>query len=79
MNTILTHSAVVTSDPEVMHGTPCFRGTRVDVKTFFDHIEGDYSVEEFLKQYPSITRDQVVALLREAAEAADRSATPVES
>lgn len=70
-------SGVITSDPELRGGVPCFAGTRVDVKTFFDHIEGDYSVDEFLAQYPSITREQVATLLRECLEAAERSARHV--
>jgi len=57
--------SVIAIDPDVQGGTPCFRGTRVPIKNFFDHIEGDYSVTEFLQQFPSVDREQVLALLEE--------------
>lgn len=79
MNITIDASEVITTNPEVMHGTPCFDGTRVPVKVLFDHLEADYSIDEFLEQFPYVTRDQVMAFLREAAAAADRSATPVTS
>lgn len=70
-------STVITSNPEIMHGTPCFDGTRVDVKTFFDHLEGNYSIDEFLEEFPTVRREQVMTLLREVAEAAEQSAAKV--
>lgn len=69
-------SSVITTNPKVMHGTPCFDGTRVPVKVLFDHLEANYSVEEFLEEFPTVTREQVMTFLREAAETADRTATP---
>ena len=54
---------VVTSNPNVMHGTPCFAGTRVAVESFFDHLEAGYTVDGFLKQFPTVRREQVVKLL----------------
>jgi uncharacterized protein (DUF433 family) len=53
----------VTVNPKVMHGTPCFAGTRVAVKTLFDHLEAGYSIDQFLEQFPTVSRDQVVRLL----------------
>jgi uncharacterized protein (DUF433 family) len=50
-------------DPSIMHGTPCFAGTRVPVKALFDYLERDHSVEEFLSDFPTVTREQVIALL----------------
>ena len=50
-------------DPEIMSGTPCFDGTRVPVRTLFDHLAHDYKISEMLEQFPSVTREQVEALL----------------
>lgn len=56
---------IVTINPNVMHGTPCFAGTRVAVKTIFDHLEAGYSVNEFLEEFPTVKREQVVGLLEQ--------------
>jgi uncharacterized protein (DUF433 family) len=72
-------SSVITSNPEVMHGTPCFAGTRVPAKTLFDCLEDGYSIDEFLEDFPTVTREQVMAVLQEAAVTADRSAMRVAS
>ncbi len=55
-------------DPEIMGGTPCFAGTRVPVRNLFDYLDGDYSVEEFLDDFPSVKREQVKQLLDLASE-----------
>ena len=57
---------VVSCAPEVMGGTPVFDGTRVPVQTLIDYIEAGDSIDDFLKGFPSVTRDQVVAFLEEA-------------
>ena len=49
--------------PEIMGGTPCFSGTRVPVKNLFVYLAGGYPLEEFLRQFPSVTREQAVAVL----------------
>lgn len=67
---------IITSSPRVMHGEPCFAGTRVAVRTFFDHLEAGYTVTEFLEQFPTIRREQVVGLLGELREESARSAVP---
>lgn len=54
---------IVTSNPNVMHGIPCFAGTRVAVQSFFDHLEAGYTIEGFLEQFPTVRREQVVKLL----------------
>jgi uncharacterized protein (DUF433 family) len=46
----------ITSDPEVMHGVPVFRGTRVPVQTFFDYLEGGESLDDFLQGFPTVSR-----------------------
>ena len=59
-------SSVVVVDPEVLGGEPVFAGTRVPVKSLFDHIEAGDSIEEFLDGFPSVKREQVIALLEES-------------
>ena len=59
---------VVSIDPEVMGGTPCFTGTRVPVQTLLDYIEGGDSIDEFLEDFPTVTRQQVIAFLEAAKE-----------
>jgi uncharacterized protein (DUF433 family) len=52
-------------DPEIMSGTPCFAGTRVPVQILFDYL-ADNRTLDFLEQYPTVSREQVLALLDEA-------------
>ena len=58
-----TKPAVVHSDPEILSGTPVFIGTRVPVQSLFDYLEGGDTVDEFLRQFPSVTRAQAIAAL----------------
>jgi uncharacterized protein (DUF433 family) len=55
-------------DPEIMGGTPCFAGTRVPVKTLFDVLKHDRGLEDFLAGYPTVTREQALAVLELAKE-----------
>jgi uncharacterized protein (DUF433 family) len=55
-----------TVDPEIHSGTPVFAGTRVPVKTLFDHLEAGDSLEGFLRDFPSVRRELAVAVLEEA-------------
>ena len=57
---------LITVDPEIHSGTPVFAGTRVPVKTLFDHIEAGDSLEVFLDDFPSVSRDLAIAVLEEA-------------
>lgn len=57
---------VVIVDPEIMCGIPCFRGTRVPFKNLIDYLEGGHSLGEFLKQFPTVTREMAVQALEEA-------------
>lgn len=50
-------------DPDIMGGTPCFAGTRVPVKTLFDLLENGRSLDDFLAGFPTVDRDQAVAVL----------------
>ena len=54
---------VVHSDPEILGGTPVFVGTRVPVKTLFDYLESGETLDEFLRQFPSVSRQQAIAAL----------------
>ena len=67
---------VVTINPNVMHGTPCFAGTRVAVQTFFDHLEAGYTIDGFLEQFPTVQREQVIRLLELLRKDAARVAVP---
>lgn len=60
---------VVTSDPEVMGGTPVFRGTRVPFQTFIDYLEAGHPLTDFLDDFPTVSREQAVAALEQAKEA----------
>ncbi len=59
-------SKVVVQDPEILGGDPVFIGTRVPVKSLFDHLEAGDSIEDFLDGFPSVKREQVIALLEES-------------
>jgi uncharacterized protein (DUF433 family) len=59
---------LVTRDPEVMSGALCFAGTRVPVKNLFDYLEGSSSLEDFLEDFPSVSRERAVAVLEVARE-----------
>ena len=58
-------NAVVVIDPEIMSGAPCFAGTRVPVRALLDYIEGGETLDEFLEQYPTVSRKQAVAFLEQ--------------
>jgi len=67
-NSMSTKPAVIHSDPEILGGTPVFVGTRVPVKNLYDYLEGGDSLDEFLNDFPSVTREQAVAALELARE-----------
>lgn len=56
-------AGVITIDKEIMHGTPCFTGTRVPVQTLIDFLETGDSIDGFLEVYPYIPREQIHAFL----------------
>ena len=60
---------LVTVDPQILGGTPVFKGTRVPVKTLFEYLENNYSLDEFLECFPSVTREMACRIL-ERSEAA---------
>jgi uncharacterized protein (DUF433 family) len=65
---------VVHSHPEIMHGTPVFVGTRVPVKNLIDYLEAGDSLDDFLRSFPTVTREQAVAALDLAGELLAESA-----
>lgn len=58
--------SVIVQDPEVRSGEPVFRGTRVPFQILLDYLEGGETLDEFLKQFPGVTREQAIAALEEA-------------
>ena len=67
---------IVTINPRIMHGTPCFAGTRVAVRTLFDHLQAGYSIEQFLEQFPTVRREQVLRLMDLLRDDAEHLAVP---
>jgi len=59
-------TAVIHSDPEILGGTPVFVGTRVPAQALFDYLEGGETLDEFLHQFPSVTREQAITALERA-------------
>ena len=69
-------SDVVQSDPDILSGTPVFVGTRVPVQSLFDYLEAGDTLDEFLRQFPSVSREQAVAALELARDTLLTSARP---
>jgi uncharacterized protein (DUF433 family) len=69
-------SLVIQSDPEILDGIPVFVGTRVPVQTLLDYIEGGDRLDDFLEDFPTVTREQAVAALDLASEALGLHASP---
>lgn len=59
-------SSVIHSDPEILGGTPVFVGTRVPAQSLFDHLEAGDSIDDFLEGFPSVRREQVIAVLEDS-------------
>ena len=59
-------AGVVSVDPEIMHGTPCFSGTRVPVQTLLDYIEEGDTLDNFLRDFATVKRDRVIQFLERA-------------
>ena len=56
-------AGIVSVDTAIMHGTPCFTGTRVPVQTLLDYIEEGDTLDSFLQDFPKVTRDQAIQFL----------------
>ena len=60
---------VISRSPEIQGGTPVFRGTRVPVRTLIDYLENGERLEEFLEEFPTVTREQAIQVMELASEA----------
>jgi uncharacterized protein (DUF433 family) len=60
------NKAVIVRDPEILGGTPVFRGTRVPFKNLLDYLEGGHTLDEFLDEFPSVTHEAAIAALEHA-------------
>jgi uncharacterized protein (DUF433 family) len=59
-------TGVITKDPNILGGEPIFRGTRVPFKILIDYLEGGDTLDQFLEEYPSVSRELAVAAIEEA-------------
>jgi uncharacterized protein (DUF433 family) len=61
-----SNTSMISASPDVMGGTLVFAGTRVPVQTLLDYLKAGESIDDFLDGFPTVTREQVIALLEEA-------------
>lgn len=61
--TTQTVDGIITCDTAVMSGTPVFKNTRVPIKNFIDYLEGGETLDEFLEDFPSVSREQAIKVL----------------
>jgi uncharacterized protein (DUF433 family) len=73
---MIARPEVIHSDPTILSGTPVFAGTRVPAQSLFDYLEGGETVDEFLRQFPSVSREQAIAALELARESVLAGARP---
>jgi uncharacterized protein (DUF433 family) len=66
----MSQPPVVHSHPEIVSGEPVFVGTRVPARNLMEWLEGGHSLDEFLDNFPSVTREQAITFLEQATEAA---------
>ena len=59
----MTAKDIINIDPEIMAGTPVFRGTRVPIQHLLDHLENNATIDEFLAGFPSVSKDQAIAFI----------------
>ena len=65
----MTTADLITIDPEILGGAPVFKGTRVPVRSLFEYLENNYSLEEFIECFPSVSRDLARQVLERSEEA----------
>jgi uncharacterized protein (DUF433 family) len=73
---MIARDKVIHVDPDILGGTPVFVGTRVPVQTLFDYVEGGETLDDFLRQFPSVMREQAIAALELARDSVIASAPP---
>jgi uncharacterized protein (DUF433 family) len=61
-------ASVIVRDPDILGGIPCFRGTRVPFQNLLDYLEAGDTIDEFLEQFPTVTREMAVEALETAKE-----------
>ena len=61
-----TKQPLITSTPDILGGTPVFRGTRMPAQALIEYLEGGQTIDDFLDGFPTVTREQVIAFLEEA-------------
>lgn len=59
---------IIEISPEILSGTPVFKGTRVPVQNLFDYIEGGYTIDQFINGFPSVSKEQAILVLQMAEE-----------
>lgn len=59
---MIHHPSIQISD-QILGGTPVFAGTRVPIKTFLDYLEGGYGIDEFLEEFPTVKKEQIISVL----------------
>ncbi|MBZ0292530.1 MAG: DUF433 domain-containing protein [Anaerolineae bacterium] len=62
---MMNSGSVIQKSPDIMGGTPVFRGTRVPARTLIDYLAGGQTVDAFLDDFPTVTREQIVQFLEE--------------
>ena len=67
LNNLLEMKGIIHRDPDIMSGVPVFKGTRVPLQTFFDYLEGDGGLAEFIDDFPYL-KSQVMRVLESAAK-----------
>ena len=73
MNTEV-EAQIISRSPDVMSGTPVFAGTRVPVQTLIDYLAGGHPLDEFLDDFPTVSREQAIELLHRVKEMIEESA-----
>jgi uncharacterized protein (DUF433 family) len=63
---VLPGNEIIIKDPDILGGTAVFRGTRVPFKNLVDYLEGGHTLDEFLEEFPSVTREAAIAALEHA-------------
>jgi len=63
LTSMLSTNGVIVRNPEILGGTPVFRGTRVPFQTLLDYLEGGDTLDEFLDDFPTVTREAAVSAL----------------
>jgi len=76
MSHMATVDSIVHCDPRILGGTPVFRGTRVPVKNLIDYLAGGDTLNQFLDDFPTVSREQAVAVLELARDLLTAGARP---